>query len=112
MRDGGKLSICSLQNVAEPGFMPREALVVETEAFFSYREIGVTRMYAALGANRQIDLLVRAWATSLDRDWKFVIIDGEQFRIDAAQPVGDAVDLTLVRLEDFYDVAEQTETTG
>ena len=112
MREGGKLSVCSLQNVAEPGFMPREALVVETEAFFSYREIGVTRMYAALGANRQIDLLVRAWATSLKREWKFAIIDGEQFRIDAAQPVGDAVDLTLVRLEDFYDVAGQTETAG
>lgn len=112
MRDGGKLSICSLQNVAEPGFMPREALVIEAEAFFSYREIGVTRMYAALGANRQIDLLVRAWNTSIDREWKFVVIDGEQFRIDAAQPTGDAVDLTLVRLEDFYDVAGQTETTG
>lgn len=105
MREGGKLSICSLQNVAQPGFMPEEALVIKASAFFSYREIGVTRMYAALGANKQIDLLVRAWVTSLKPDWRYVVIDKQQFRIDAAQPAGDAVDLTLVRLEDFYDVA-------
>ena len=93
--------------------MPREALVEKAGAFFSYREIGVTRLYAALGANRQIDLLVRAWVTSLDETWKYVVIDGQQFRIDAAQPVGDAVDLTLIRLEDFYDlVAEQTPSDG
>jgi len=103
MRDGGKLTICALQNVAEPGFMPREALVDMTEAFFSYREIGVTRMYAALGANHQIDLLVRAWVTDLDPGWQYVIIDGTQYRIDVAQTVGDAVDLTLIRLEEKYD---------
>lgn len=109
MRDGGKLSICSLQNIASPGFMPREALVVETEAFFSYREIGVTRYYAALGANQRIDLLVRAWVTALEPGWRYVVIDGVQHRITLAQPVGDAIDLTLERLEDFYDlVAEQT----
>lgn len=103
MRDGGKLTICALQNVAEPGFMPREALVDMTEAFFSYREIGVTRMYAALGANHQIDLLVRAWVTDLDPGWQYVIIDETQYRIDVAQTVGDAVDLTLIRLEEKYD---------
>lgn len=103
MRDGGKLTICALQNVAEPGFMPREALVDMTEAFFSYREIGVTRMYAALGANHQIDLLVRAWVTDLDPSWQYVIIDENQYRIDVVQTVGDAVDLTLIRLEEKYD---------
>lgn len=103
MRDGGKLTICALQNVAESGFMPREALVDQTEAFFSYREVGVTRMYAALGANHRIDLLVRAWVTDLDPDWQYVIIDDTQYRIDVAQTVGDAVDLTLIRLEEKYD---------
>ena len=83
--------------------MPREALVDQTEAFFSYREIGVTLMYAALGANHRIDLLVRAWVTDLDPDWQYVIIDDTQYRIDVAQTVRDAVDLTLIRLEEKYD---------
>lgn len=122
MREGGKLSIYSLQNVADVGFMPQEALVLEGTAFFSYRTIGVTRMYAALGANREIEMLVRCWHTQAPEAGKFVTIDGQtdgsgnliQYRIDVAQPIvdADAVDLTLVRLEDFYDVTGQITTTG
>lgn len=104
MRDGGILSICTLEERGEKGFMPKEVLVEQATAFFSYRTIGVTRMYAAIGANRRIDLLVRCWNTALKPDWKYVVLDGEQFEIDTAQPISDAVDLTLVRLEDFYDL--------
>lgn len=103
MRDGGKLTLCSLENIAEDGFMPREALVDKAEAFFSFRDVGVTRLYAALGANHRIDLLVRAWVTDLDPEWQYVVLNDEQFRIDVSQTVGDAVDLTLIRLEEKYD---------
>lgn len=93
--------------------MPKEALVEEADAFFGYRQIGVNRFYAALGANQRIDLLVRVFVTALEDGWKYVVIDGKQFRIEVAQPVGDAIDLTLQRLEDFYDlIAEQTPSDG
>lgn len=112
MREGGLLTIYSLQNIAKKGFMPKEKLVSEGTAYFSYRTIGVTRMYAALGANREIEVLVRCWNTELPQEGKFVILDGSgiQYRIDVAQPIvdEDAVDLTLVRLEDFFDVAAET----
>lgn len=104
MRDGGILKICTLEERGEKGFMPKETLVEQATAFFSYRSIGVTRMYAALGANRQIDLLVRCWNTQLDPAWEYVVIDDVQYRIDIAQPQDDAVDLTLIRLEEFYDL--------
>ena len=108
MRDGGILTICALADVRVNGFMPREMLVPEGTAFFSYMTIGVNRMYAALGANRDIQKLVRCWNTEID-EGKYVIIDDVQYRIDVAQQIvdQDAVDLTLVRLEDFYDVAEE-----
>lgn len=114
MRDGGILTIYSLENVGEDGFMPQEKLVPEGTAFFSYMTIGVTRMYAALGANRGISKLVRCWNTDTPEEGKYVIIDDVQYRIDVAQSAvdEDAVDLTLVRLEDFYDVAIETETDG
>lgn len=110
MRDGGILTIYSLQDVGEAGFMPEEKLVSEGTAFFSYRTIGVTRLYAALGANREIEKLVRCWNTDVPESGKYVIIDGIQYQIDAAQAIvdEDAVDLTLVRLEDFYNVAGET----
>lgn len=112
MREGGLLTIYSLQNIAQKGFMPTEKLVSEGAAYFSYRTIGVTRMYAALGANREIEVLVRCWNTELPQEGKYVTLDGSdvQYRIDIAQPIvdEDAVDLTLVRLEDFFDVAAET----
>lgn len=119
MREGGLLTIYSLQNIAtRKGGMPQEKLVTEGTAYFSYRTIGVSRMYAALGANREIELLVRCWNTELPDEGKFVTLDGKtdsdgnllQYRIDIAQPIvdEDALDLTLVRLEDFYDVAAET----
>lgn len=83
--------------------MPKEDLVDKAEAFFSFRDVGVTRLYAALGANHRIDLLVRAWVTDLDPEWQYVVLNDEQFRIDVSQTVGDAVDLTLIRLEEKYD---------
>ena len=109
MRDGGILTIYSLQNTAENGFMPQEKLVSEGTAFFSYRTIGMNRLYAAIGANRNIEKLVRCWNTDLPEEGKYVIIDGVQYRIDVAQAIvdEDAVDLTLVRLEDFFDVAAE-----
>ena len=108
MRDGGILTICSLQNLGENGFMPQDKLVPIGTAFFAYRTIGVNRLYAALGANRDIEKLVRCWNTAYPDEGKYVIIDDVQYRVDAVQQIvdEDAADLTLVRLEDFYDVAE------
>lgn len=111
MRDGGILTIYALQNIAQPGRMPQEKLVSIGTAFFAYRTIGVTRMYAALGANREIELLVRCWNTVYPEGGKYVTLndDETQYRIDIAQPIidEDAVDLTLVRLEEFFDVAKE-----
>lgn len=111
MREGGIVRLYALANNAEAGFMPREQLSQVCELFYSYSTAGVTRMYAALGANRSIDLLIRCWnATSLPDGVMYAIPeDGKQYRIDMAQPIydEDAIDLTLVRLEANYDVAPE-----
>jgi len=105
--DDGVLTIYSLENTAEPGMMPAEKLVPLCTAYYAERTVGVTRMYAARGANAQIDGLVRCWNTELPKNGKYVILeDGEQYRIDDAQKIVSigAVDLTLVRLGVLYDV--------
>lgn len=108
MRDDGLLTFYQLTNIALPGRMPVEKLVSSGQAYYSRRTVGVTRMYAAAGANRDFDLLVRCHNTPTVPDGaKFVILeDGNQYRIDAVQEMVelDAVDLTLVRLEAFFDV--------
>lgn len=109
MREGGLISLYALENVAEPGFMPSEKLVFKSRFYFAHVTTGVTRRYAALGANRDYNAVVRCWNASLIDGVKYAIDeDGIQYRIDVAEPIHDidAVDLTLVRLEDFYDVAK------
>lgn len=116
MRDEGILTFYTLQNTAVNGRKPEDRLVAVTTAFYARRTVGMNRLYAAAGANRNIDVLVRCFNTptmplSGNRAVQYVILeDGLQYRIDAAQEVvdDDALDLTLVRMEDFYDVADET----
>lgn len=108
MRDGGIVTLYALENVADPGFMPVEKLVAKGTAYYSKSTAGITRIYAAMGANKQFDMLIRCWnMTELPDGVEYAIPeDGKQYRIDPAQPIydEDAIDLTLVRLEAFYDV--------
>lgn len=109
MREGGLISLYALENVATAGFMPSEKLVFKTRFYYSKVTTGVTRRYAALGANRDFSAVIRCWNASIDESIKYATDEeGVQYRIDVAEPIHeqDAVDLTLVRLEDYYDVAE------
>lgn len=109
MRDAGLLSIYSLTNVATAGRMPAEKLVRICDAYYDERTVGVTRAYAALGAKQQIDKLVVAYNTTLPAGAEYAILeDGNQYRISLKQLEGDNVLLTLERLEDLYDVADET----
>lgn len=111
MRDGGLVKLYALENTAQPGFMPAEKLVKKDEEYFSFVTVGVTRMYAAIGANREFDFLIRCWnMPQLPDCVKYAILeDGNQYRIDRANSIvdDDATELYLVRLEDFYDVAAE-----
>lgn len=105
MFDAGILKTYSLENVSSPGMMPTEKLVPICAAFYNERTVGVTRAYAAMSADQRIDMLVRCYNTMLPVDAEYVILeDGNQYRITLKQKQGADVDLTLVRLEDYYDV--------
>lgn len=109
MRDGGIIKLYNLVDRSQPGEMPKEELVYASQSYFSYRTASIERRYAALGANRDFNFVVRLHNV-LFVDEKYAIINGVQYRIDNAEPIFDAdsADLTLVKLEALYDVAEQT----
>ena len=113
MREGGIIRLYTLEDVADPGLMPCEKLKYKCEFFCSKITTGVTRRYAALGANRDFNSVVRCWnyEPEIAEGVKYAVDEnGIQYRIDVANPVydQDAIDLTLVRLEEFYDVADET----
>lgn len=107
----GLCTIYSLENIAQPGRKPTEKLVKVVDAYYAERTVGYNRLYAALGADHRINKLIRVFNTDILDDGMYVILeDGKQYQIDIAQKIigKDAVDLTLVRVEDYYEVAEQS----
>lgn len=110
MRPTGLCTIYKLKNTSELGRKPTEKLVKIVDAYYAERTVGYNRIYAARGANQKINQLVRVFNTNLIEEGMYVILeDGYQYQIDIAQKIvdKDAVDLTLVRVEDYYDVATE-----
>lgn len=113
MRDMGILKLYTLTNNSEDGDAPVEKLVLVGTAFYAERTVGYNRIYAARGADEEIDLLVRCYNTDVPYSAKYVILeDGNQYQISVKQKIvdEDATDLTLRRLEDYYDVADEQST--
>lgn len=110
----GLLTLYTLTDTAEKGMMPHEQLVKLSDEYYGKRTVGLTRYYAALGANQRVDKLVRIWRNDQIETGNYAILeDNNQYRIDFIQHLLDddgleVTDLTLVRLDDHYDVADET----
>lgn len=113
--DSGILFLCELKNEAEPGDMPFERLHRIAKHWFQTLYISESRQFTAAGVNRQIDQRVRIHFEPRARVDQYVELgNGEQFRIiNAANGYTDdglrCTDLTLMRLEDNYDVERQID---
>lgn len=108
----GTLRLCALQNVADPGEMPTEKLVVVSHHYYGDRTIGYGRQYAAMGVQQQVDRLIRIWRDESVSVKQYALLDdGNQYRVDMVQHLLDedglkVTDLTLFRLDENFDVAE------
>ena len=116
--DAGTLTLCTLQNTAPAGAMPREQLVLGETCFYGERTVGYNQQYAAMGVNERIDMIARIWQNRAARAGMYALLDnGEQYRINFAQQRQDddglrVTDLTLERLDKLYDVSEPAEGAG
>lgn len=107
MRDAGILTLYNLINTAAAGDKPLEKLQKIGEVYYAERTLGYNRIYAAMGANERIDMVVRCYNTDIPYSAKYVILeDGNQYQISIKQKIvdEDATDLTLIRMETYYDV--------
>ena len=110
MRDMGILKLCELTSTSAAGDFPAEKLVQVATAYYAERTVGYNRIYAAKGANEEIDMVVRCYNTDVPYSVKYAVLeDGNQYRISVKQKIvdEDATDLTLVRMESYYNVASE-----
>ena len=112
MKPKNILNIYTLEDISEPGKMPVQKLVFLKQEFYEERHVGVNRKYAAMGANSQIDALMRIWQDrEIEKGYYVILPDGKQYRVDDIRHVDDednlpVSDLTLIRLENNYDVVD------
>lgn len=125
MMDAGIVTICTLENTAEHGNMPKPKLVPliyddeELSWQFEERTVGMNRQYQAKGVSERVDMLIRIWRAPVRIGMYAVLTDyegqenpeGDQYRIDNVQQLLDdyglkVTDLTLYRLEDQYAVSQ------
>lgn len=117
--DAGILILYKLTNAAANGRMPNQKLVEFDRAYYGERTVGYNRLYAAKGVNQSIDKLIRIWRNDAVEVGDYVILEDvdlvtnkpRQYRVDAVQHLLDddglkVTDLTLNRLEKFYDVID------
>lgn len=92
--------------MAQDGHKPEEKLVTVDTAYYEKRTAGITRIYQASGADRRFDMVVRCFNTQVPKEGMYVVFDTEQYRIDLCREIigQDAVELTLVAVENYYDV--------
>ena len=110
MRDAGILTLYNLTSTTTSGDMPIEKLEALGTAYYAEKTVGYNRIYAARGADEQIDMVVRCYNTDVPYSAKYVVLeDGNQYQISVKQKIvdEDATDLTLVRLEEYFDVASE-----
>lgn len=109
----GILYICQVQNVAPPGHMPTKQLVPICRAYYKKRTVGYNRLYAALGANQSISMVVRCFNMDVPTYSEQLYVyfpdveTDNQFRVSSIQEIveEEAIDLTLSRMEEYYDIS-------
>ena len=112
MTNDGILGVYKLTNTADAGYMPQMQLVKLFDAYYSRMRVGVTRLYAAIGVNAQVDGVFRLWNTRIGEAMPkdlYAVADNIQYRITLAQDVveRDAVDITVQKIDDLFTIAEE-----
>lgn len=113
LKDDGIVNLCTLTDISAPGEMAHEVLAKVARHWFEERIISFRRQYAAKGANEQVDMVIRIHYDKRARIGMYAVLgNGDQYRIDGVTPIVDGdtrqkdTELTLSRLEKFYDLAE------
>lgn len=106
----GVVKIYTVGDIALPGDMPQEGLVLKVSLRYKERTVGLTRFYEAMQNNVQVDFVlrcpeVRSVSTSdvaVNRDGVQFVIKQVQYPEDAEPPV---MDLSLEKLGENYAIS-------
>ena len=105
----GVVSLYKVTDLALPGDLPVEGLVLKQTLRYKERTVGLTRYYAALHEDIKVDFVIRCpevrGLSEKNTDILVaILIDGQQYKVVQLQYIEDAqppsMDITLTRLGD------------
>lgn len=103
----GVVKIYSVEDISEPGNMPKDGLTLKQTLRYKERTVGMGRFWTAHQAQARIDLLLRTHKLR-DVSTQDIAIpnDGKQYRIVQVQYPEelDVMDLSLERIEQEYEI--------
>lgn len=107
----GVVSIYSVGNIAEPGNMPKEGLILKVGLLrYEERTVGMGRFWSAMQNQARIDMVLRApRIRSVSTQDIAIPNDGKQYEIKQVQYPPDVeppvMDLSLERIDADYDIS-------
>ena len=110
----GVVSVYKVTDLALPGDLPKEGLVLKQSLRYKERTVGLNRYYAALQNNIKVDFVircpeVRGLSEKATDILVAILIDGYQYEVKQIQYIEDsmppAMDLSLERAGSDYDVS-------
>lgn len=105
----GVVEIYGVQNVAQPGYKPKEGLTPKIKLRYEEQRLGIQRYYSGMQNQVEIERVLRVpRAGHVSSQDVAITEDGEQYRIDLVQAAMDtyppAMDLTLAKIEQRFEV--------
>jgi hypothetical protein len=109
MFDDGQVEIYGITNTASLGDMPKEGLLYGSSYWYEEKTVGVTRFYAALKTDVNLEMVIRIWRDKAIDTSQICIIDEIQYKIIQVQHGVnedglEITDLSLERLGEAYDI--------
>ncbi|MDD3393787.1 MAG: hypothetical protein PHG19_03985 [Anaerotignum sp.] len=104
----GIVTICSVTNIAQAGYKPKQGLVLRANLRFDEQRLGINRLYLSRQDQAEIERLIRVQRGKDISVQDVAIIDGRQYKIDTVQSIKDiyppSLDLALTKIEQEYEV--------
>lgn len=102
----GIVKIYRVEEISQPGDMPKDGLVLKNTLRYHRRTVGVSRYYTALQAQQKADAVLRCPYRETVSTQDIAVVDGKQYLITFIQRPEEirppVMDLTLSRLEKDY----------
>jgi hypothetical protein len=110
----GFVQIFTVENVAEPGDMPKESLVLKETLRFESQRLGINRLYMSKQNQAEIEAVLRVPNRNTVSNQDIAIMNGDetkQYAVESIQTVMDvwppSMDIALKRIEQKYEIPKE-----